>query len=88
MFDLYLSPLAYKPDRAVRARRRPCLFRQTDLTRAVRAVQAAGCQDARVELDQNGKIVIAMGPAEQPAAQQGDDLDRELAAFEARHGQD
>jgi hypothetical protein len=66
--------------------RRPCSFRQTDLTRAVRAVQAAGCKDARIEIDTDGKITILIGSAAEPATVQDNDLDRELAAFEARHG--
>jgi hypothetical protein len=37
----------------------------------------------RVEIDKAGKIVIA-APADDPQ----DDLDRELAGFEARHGKD
>ena len=43
----------------------PAIFRQGDVTRAVRAVTAAGQVVARVELDPNGKIVIvADGEAE------------------------
>jgi hypothetical protein len=38
---------------------------------------------ARVEIGRDGKIVVV---TQQPAGQQ-DDLDRELAEFEARHGQ-
>jgi hypothetical protein len=40
------------------ANRRPCVFRQRDVTKAVRAVAAAGVQIDRVEVDKTGKIVI------------------------------
>jgi hypothetical protein len=62
--------------------RAPSTFRQHDVTRAVKAVVAAGVAIARVEIDKAGKIVIVTG---QPGPQ--DDLDRELAEFGARHGQ-
>lgn len=41
--------------------RRPCVFRQRDVTKAVRAVRAAGAQVARVEIDRAGKIVVVAG---------------------------
>jgi hypothetical protein len=65
--------------------RAPSTFRQQDVTRAVKAVAAAGVHIARIEIDRLGKIVIITGEVP-PAAQ--DDLDRELAEFEAHHGQD
>jgi hypothetical protein len=43
--------------------RAPCTFRQTDVTRAVKAVTAAGVNIARVEIDKFGKIVIVTGGA-------------------------
>jgi hypothetical protein len=43
--------------------RAPCTFRQTDVTRAVKAVTAAGVNIARVEIDKSGKIVIVTGGA-------------------------
>jgi hypothetical protein len=67
-----------KPSRA------PSAFRQRDVTRAVKAVVKAGVDigRVRVEITRAGSIIVTTG-TNQPA----DDLDRELAAFEARHGQ-
>jgi len=59
-----------------------CKFKQCDVTRAVKAVAKAGLSVARVEIALDGKIVIATGT--DAAIQQTDDLDRELAEFEAR----
>ena len=49
--------------------RAPSTFRQQDVTRAVKAVAAAGVHIARVEIDKTGKIVIITAePTDQPAA--------------------
>lgn len=64
--------------------RRASTFRQHDVTRAIRAVTAAGVGIARVEIGLDGKIVVVTQT--RPAFQQ-DELDRELAEFEGRHGQ-
>jgi hypothetical protein len=48
--------------------RAPSTFRQQDVTRAVKAVTAAGVHIARIEIDKAGKIVIiAADAAGQPA---------------------
>jgi hypothetical protein len=39
-------------------------FKQTDITRAVKAMTAAGLEVARVEVDKEGKIVIIAGKPE------------------------
>jgi hypothetical protein len=43
--------------------RRPSTFKQRDVTRAVKAVAAAGVDIARVEIDKAGKIVIVTAGA-------------------------
>jgi len=65
--------------------RAPATFRQSDITKAIRAARKAGVENVRVEIAKDGRIVIVTGGA-QPAVQ--DDLDRELEQFCARHGQD
>ena len=65
--------------------RAPATFRQSDITKAIRAARKAGVENVRVEIAKDGRIVIVTGGA-QPAVQ--DDLDRELEQFRARHNQD
>jgi hypothetical protein len=67
--------------------RAPSTFRQQDVTRAVKAVTAAGVDVARVEIDRAGKIVIVTGRSLEATNPQ-DELDLELQDWEARHGQD
>jgi hypothetical protein len=62
-------------------------FRQQDVIKALKAVTAAGVDIARIEIDKAGKIVIVTTNESQGGPTVQDDLDRELAAFEARHGQ-
>lgn len=64
-------------------RRTRCTLRQRDLTAAIKAVAKAGCEVSRIEFDSEGKVVIIIGSAGQSPL--GDELDQELAAFEARH---
>jgi hypothetical protein len=72
--------------------RAPSTFRQTDVTRAVKAVRAAGVEVSKVEIGPDGTITIRTGPGYE-AGQTNDKgavsnaLDRELAEFEERHGQ-
>jgi hypothetical protein len=60
-------------------------FRQRDVTRAVKGTVAAGCAIDRVEIDERGKIVVFVG-TRSTNDNAVSDLDRELAAWEARHG--
>jgi hypothetical protein len=78
--------------------RRSSIFKKTDVTRAMRAVLAAGLEVCRLEINpRDGTITVVPGkPGEirrtaelitggsaMPSA-----LDRELAEFKARHEQD
>jgi hypothetical protein len=77
--DEDLNPAKNK--KLVRKRTRgACKFKQCDVTRAVKAVAKAGVPITRIEISPDGKIVIATGTD----TAQSDDLDRELAEFEAR----
>jgi len=64
--------------------RGPQTFRQSDVTKALKAVMAAGQKWARVEIEV-GKIVVIAGKQEHHSGTAAE-LDRELAEFEARHG--
>jgi len=91
----FLTPMKQGPERRERSaqvglssqhtRRRTrgaCKFRQCDVTRAVKALAKAGVAVASVEIAPDGKIVIATGT---DLKVQSNDLDRELAEFEAQH---
>jgi hypothetical protein len=69
--------------------RGPQSFKQTDLTKAIKAAVKSGVQGRRVEIV-HGKIIIAGGEPDGVSRDvpPDNDLDRELAEFEARHGQD
>lgn len=60
-------------------------FKERDVTRAIRAAVKAGVKDWRLEI-YNGKSKMILTAAE-ASISLSDDLDRELADFEARHGQ-
>lgn len=49
---------------------RPATFKQQDVTRALRAADAAGCPVRRVEIGRDGKIVLVI--VEQPGERQPD----------------
>jgi hypothetical protein len=46
--------------------RAPSTFRQQDVTKAVKAVAAAGVHITRIEIDKMGKIVIITGGPTEP----------------------
>jgi hypothetical protein len=60
--------------------RRPCVFRQRDVTKAIKAVAAAGVAVVKVEMHKDGKIVVvAAGPSETQRRELGDPLDEWMA---------
>jgi hypothetical protein len=59
--------------------RAPSTFRQQDVTRAVKAVVAAGVGIARVEIDNAGKIVIITGEATESGQAGRNDLENWIA---------
>jgi hypothetical protein len=68
--------------------RAPSIFRQQDVTKAIRGATKAGVNIARIEIARDGKIVIMVTKSQDlTIATPQDDLDRELAEFEARHGE-
>jgi hypothetical protein len=67
--------------------RGPQSFKPGDVTKAVKAVVKAGLPVGRVEIA-HGRIVVHVGGELDKSGREAppDDLDRELAEFEARHG--
>jgi len=61
--------------------RRPALFKQHDVMRAVRGAIAGGVEIQKVEIDRDGKIVLITG--RKPSSSY-DEVDEDLAALEAR----
>ncbi len=64
--------------------RRAQNLRQGDVTKAVKGAIKGGLIVKRVEIDKAGNIILSAGETQSLPA---DDLDRELAEFEARNGQ-
>jgi hypothetical protein len=53
--------------------RSPSAFKKSDLTRAMKAVQAAGLDIARVEIAKDGAIIVVPGKPEQVAGEGGEE---------------
>lgn len=66
--------------------RTPCT--EAHLKRIVKGVQQAGLGIAYIRVEPNGAILVIPGvpPADLIDGAPADELDRELAEFEARHG--
>jgi hypothetical protein len=58
------------------APRGPASFRQSDVTRAIKATQKAGVVPCRVEIDRTGKITIIPGGADRADAGEPNEWDR------------
>ena len=68
--------------------RRASTFRPADVKRAVLAGFAAGANKVEVRVDvHTGDLVVTAEMVERRAEPPQDELDRELAEFEGRHGQ-
>jgi hypothetical protein len=66
----------------------PASFKQQDVTRALKAAVAAGLHVAGFKIDpQTGKIEVVTGKLSEVSATPADELDRELADWEAQHGE-
>jgi hypothetical protein len=62
--------------------RGPAIFRQQDVTRAIRAAKAAGVEIQRIEIARDGRIVIIT------AAEAGHQISTPLDTWMAKHGSD
>jgi len=68
--------------------RGPYKVKESYINRALRGMKRAGLPLARIEVLPTGVALIPGEPAGNPVQNGGgDDLDRELADFQARHGQ-
>ena len=83
--DTPIDPPLTLAEAAAESQTRRRSRRQRGVSRIVKALTASGVGIARVEVDSTGKITIIAATAPAEAAQ--DDLEREFANWEARHGQ-
>jgi hypothetical protein len=64
--------------------RRPCLFKERDVTRAAKAVLAAGLDIARVEIAKDGAIIVVPDKPEQAAGEGSEERNE----WDVSHGAD
>ncbi len=64
--------------------RGPSTFRKRDMTRAVKAVVAAGLDVARVEVDKTGRFVIIAGKPGESMSGEESSWEKAIADLEAR----
>ena len=60
-------------------------FKQSNMVKALKAAAIAGLSVRRTVIDTDGKFIVEYGEPEK--GEPVNDLDRELAEFEARNGQ-
>ena len=63
-------------DIEIKRSRKPCTFKQSDVTPAIRGIAKAGVAVQRVEVDRSGKIVVLIAAAEsEPSLTTGNEWD-------------
>jgi hypothetical protein len=67
--------------------RRGSSFRQNDVTRALKAVVAAGVDISRVEIDPDGKLIVVTGKPAEPDTESTEQLDEWMKKDNARKTQ-
>ena len=55
--------------------RAACTFRATDVTRAIKAVEAAGKKIRKVEVGKDGKVTIEIGEPDTASGRHGNEWD-------------
>jgi hypothetical protein len=55
--------------------RAPSTFRQSDITKAIRAARKAGVENVRLEITKDGKLVIITGTPIEPAQAEANEWD-------------
>jgi hypothetical protein len=64
--------------------RAACTFRERDVTRAIRAVEAAGKKVRKVEVDKDGKVVIVIEDDDAAVDSERNEWDAEYGADQTK----